>query len=51
MSKKKKKVLETEEMRLQRIQMSSCTQTQVIPNKKKYKRKSKYKKDYKYESY
>jgi hypothetical protein len=51
MSKKKKKVVETEEERLARLEMSAMLMTQVIPDKKKYTRKQKFKKDYKYESY
>lgn len=60
MGKKKKKVeteiietsfQETEEMRLERLEMAGAMMTQVIPDKKKYNRKQKYKEDYKDESY
>ena len=44
-------VIESELERLSRLEMATTMMTQVIPNKKKYKRKEKFKKDYKNESY
>jgi hypothetical protein len=47
----KDKIAETEEQRTARLEMSAMLQTQVIPDKKKYKRKRKHKKEWKDESY
>ena len=38
------KIKETKENRLDRIHKANTTRTQVIPNKKRYKRKDKHKK-------
>ncbi len=44
-------VVETEGERQRRLRMAARVMTQVIPDKKKYKRKQKHTKDYRNESY